>query len=366
MTKFLVCTIITKNYLAYARTLALSLAEHNPESRLYVLLADKLDGYFEPNNEPFTLIQLEDLGNQKVIESMCFYYTPFELCCALRGMLHEYILDKTYAEKWLFLDSDVLVCGSLEEILSQLDTTSILLCPHCTTPVDTKFVKCQELNILRAGLYNAGFLGLRRTSETKKFISWFRDRLQIYGFKKPIQTQYVDQLWLNFVPLFFKDVSLLLHPGANLAYWNLYERTLGEDEHGNITVNGQPLLFFHFSCWNIYTPDKFTAKASIMYEGKDFPAISRLGEVYRDKLIDNGYKTTNCYPYAFSQFKNGKPIIISMRNKYFDDLVQGRDCEASPFANYYYFSSAVEPKGFKPFLRHTGKRVVKTIAKILD
>jgi hypothetical protein len=373
MTAIVACTIITKNYVAYARTLALSLAEHNPGSTLYVLLADRLDNYFDPQNEPFKLIQLEELSNQKVVEDMCFYYTPFELCCALRGMLHEYMFEKTDAQSWLFIDSDILVCNSLEGILRQLETTSILVCPHCTTTVEIKFVRHHDLTLLQMGVYNAGFLGLRRTSTTREFISWFRERLQLYGFNKPTQTQYVDQLWLNFVPLLFKDVSLLLDPGANLAYWNLYERVVEEEEHGKITVNGQPLLFFHFSRWNISNPRSITAVDSrikydpmLMYEGKDFPALSKLGEMYRDRLIANGYETSRQYPYAFSHFESGELITPAMRSKYFDSLKQGRTYEASPFANYSYLSSVLGMKGFKSILRKAGKQVVKAVNEILD
>ncbi len=372
MTKLVACTIITKNYLAYARTLAFSLAEHNPGSTLYVLLADRLDGYFNPNNEPFKLIKLEELGNQKAVDNMCFSYTPFELCCALRGMLHEYMWENTDAQSWLFIDSDILVCSSLEVILRQLDTTSILICPHCTTPVEMKFVIHHEITLLQMGLYNAGFLGLRRTNETRKFISWFKDRLQLYGFNKVTRGQYVDQLWLNFIPLFFKDVSLLLHPGANLAYWNLYEKTLEEDKHGNITVNGEPLLFFHFSRWNISNPcsvttvnPMFMSEPMLMYEGRDFPALSRLGEIYRDQLIAKGYETSRQYPYAFSYFESGELITPDMRSKYFDSLMQGMNYEGSPFSSYSKLSSVFRMKGLKPALRHVGKRVVKVAKKIL-
>ena len=62
MSKNAVCTVITKSYLPYARTLASSLAEHNPDVDLYVLLADKVDGYFDPSLESLKFIYLEDLS----------------------------------------------------------------------------------------------------------------------------------------------------------------------------------------------------------------------------------------------------------------------------------------------------------------
>ena len=209
MSEHIVCTIITKSYIPYARTLASTLGEHNPNSKLFVLLADRVDGYFEPSGEPFHLIHLEYLPEQQVVEKMCFYYTPFELCCALRGMLHEYMFEQTSAQSWLFLDSDIMVFNSLDSVFEQLEQTSILLNPHCTTPVNRKYVEPHERDLLRSGLYNAGFLGLRRTNEARAFISWFKERLASYCFHDYDHYNggiagrgfFVDQLWLNLVPL---------------------------------------------------------------------------------------------------------------------------------------------------------------------
>ena len=55
------CTIVSANYLAYARVLASSLAEHHPGAPLVVLLVDRVAGRFEPAVEPFQLLEVEEL-----------------------------------------------------------------------------------------------------------------------------------------------------------------------------------------------------------------------------------------------------------------------------------------------------------------
>jgi hypothetical protein len=183
MNELAVCTIITKSYLPYARTLASSLAKYNPDVILYVLLADKIDGYFDPSLENFKFIYLEDLPCTEEIEQMCFCYTAFELCCALRGVLHEYMFDKTNIQKWIFLDSDIMIFSPLDVIFEQLGTTSILLTPHNSIiPIDDKYIASCEISFLKCGLYNAGFLGLNRTDTSKKFIVWFKNRLKNFAF----------------------------------------------------------------------------------------------------------------------------------------------------------------------------------------
>ena len=115
------CTIITKSHLAFARSLADSLATWNSQSKLNVLLADQVDGYFNPDNEPFHLIKIEELNDQVDIGRMCLYYTPLELCFCLRAWLHEYMFEKTGYKKWIYLDSDILVYHSLKIIFDQIN-----------------------------------------------------------------------------------------------------------------------------------------------------------------------------------------------------------------------------------------------------
>lgn len=343
MNESAVCTIITKSYLPYARTLASSLAKYNPDVNLYVLLADNIDDYFDPSLEPFKFIYLEDLSDPKIIEQMCFYYTPFELCCGLRGSLHEYMLEKTDVQKWLFLDSDIMVCNSLTVIFNQLENSSILLTPHVSTPTtDNNYADPDcEITYLKSGLYNAGFLGLRRTDTSKKFISWFKDRLKSFSFHDYASKDYisrglfVDQLWLNLVPLYFKEVEFCLEPGANLGHWNIFERLFDKDSLGNITVDGEPLLFVHFSGWDIQNIDKVSKYTSVSDEDKTPSSWSEISKFYKDGLIGHGYEDFTSHPYAFNFFQNSELITLEMRRKYYD-LIKFERIDLSPFSNEIY------------------------------
>jgi hypothetical protein len=364
MSERVVCTIITKSYVPYARTLANALAEYDPNSKLFVLLADKVDGYFEPDKENFNLIRLEDLPEQETVEKMCFYYTPFELCCALRGMLHEYMFEHTAIESWLFLDSDIMIFSSLEEIFQKLQKTSILLNMHCNTPVDVKYVDPYEFSFLRSGLYNGGFLGLRRTDESKKFISWFKTRLTKFCFDDlsigEVRGLFVDQLWLNLIPLYFKDVSFCLEPGVNLGHWNLFERALKKDFNGKFTVNDKPLFFFHFSGWDISNPYKVSKYSPIDSENTP-PVWIELSEIYKEKLLRNDYKTFAHFPYAFNYFHGGELITLTTRRMYYNELMQDIEIKGSPFENYLYFESKLHPQNSKTFFQRIREAAKQTL-----
>ncbi len=342
MSKRIVCTTITKSHLAYARTLAETLLEHNPDAVLYVLLVDRLDDAFDPTVEPFKLIRLEELPDQNLIEQMTFYYTPFELCCALRGALHHYIFETLSAESWIFLDSDVMVCHSLEEIFDQLSEVSILLSPHTGTPVSIDWA-AHEINFLSAGICNGGFLGLRRTDEACQFINWWKERLIYYSFSDlsigDPRGLFVDQLWLNFVPLYFRDFKFLWHSGANIGHWNFHERQFAFNQSGTVTVDQQPLLFLHFSGWDLLNPYRISKYSLLPYEEQIDSPWGKMADFYREKLLKNGYEATSSLPYAFGTFRDGTPIDWTMRRGYYEELMQGKAKDGSPFDRSEHFQT---------------------------
>ncbi len=234
-----ICTIVTKSYLAHARVLARSLLAVHPSAKMYVLLADRVDGCFDPSTEPFQTVLLEDLGHPEMIEAMSFYYTPFEFCCAVRGLLHEYMWQKSSSEAWIYLDSDIYVLGDLSDAMQALTSSSVLLNPHSVSPAREEFITTAELQTLRNGIFNGGFLGIRRCEASKRFIDWFSDRLGRFCFDG-MPGQFVDQLWLNHVPQFFPDVTIYTHPGANVGPWNLHQRTMAPTTKGVILSTANP------------------------------------------------------------------------------------------------------------------------------
>lgn len=357
MNRKIVCTIITKNYLAYARALATSITEHNPDIKLYVLLADRIDGYFAFAKEPFELIQLEDLPEQETIQKMCFYYTPFELCCALRGMLHNYIYEINLADLWIFLDSDILVFNSLEEIFQQLETHSILLTPHLLEPIN-QYNDALEVKMLAAGIYNAGFLAIKRSEDSKKFIEWFKSRLTYYSFQTrgegDLKVLFADQPWLNFVPHFFNEVGFVNHPGANVAYWNLVSRNINK-LNNTYYINEKPILFIHFTGWNISNPENITRHfPSKRYSDQNIALWQEIGGAYKKILLNSNYEDSKHYPYAFSSFTNGKKITPEMRFFYYkiifsyDNKVEKN---INPFSEYGYLNSKFSQENKEKLLR---------------
>jgi hypothetical protein len=56
----------------------------------------------------------------------------------------------------------------------------------------------------------------------------------------------MNQGYLNLWPERYTGVHVIQHPGANLAPWNVDGHLLACDGR-NVTVDGRPLIFYHFS-----------------------------------------------------------------------------------------------------------------------
>ena len=327
MSKRAVCTIITKSYLAYARVLYRTLAKHHPDIPFYVLLADRVDGCFDAEGEPFTVITVDDLPDQEVLADMTFFYTAFEFCNALRPRLHRWLLDNTDHDRWLYLDADIMICGSLDPIFTQLDDHPIIVSPHCTSP--TAGPEPLETSLSKLGVYNSGFLGVRRGATVERFADWFQDRLRFHCLALE-RGLFVDQIWLNLVPHFFDDVGFLTHPGTNVAHWNLHERTIAREADGRYSVNGEPLLFMHFSGPDLDNPNRVSKHARHL-DGKVPPCWRQLFAEYVAMLREAGIAETMKYPYTFGKYDDGQKIELEDRRRFYDCCLGGAPKTPPPY-----------------------------------
>ncbi len=307
------CTIISKNYLAYARVLCRSFLEHHPRGKFVVLLVDKMDGSFDPAAEPFELIELPALVIPE-LRRLCFQYSIVELNTAVKPYFLTYLFDQRSAQKVVYLDPDILILKPLAEVEAVLDRSWAVLTPHITSPMTDDGHKPSELTILQAGTFNLGFIGLRKCETTQAFLRWWQERLFSRCEMAPERGMHVDQKWVDLVPSFFDGVHVLRNPGYNVAYWNLAQRpiTICDEE---VLVAGQPCVFFHFSGLQ----PEFLAGVS---KHQNRLTLDRIGDAavlfkrYRDLLMAAGYGDTTSWPYAFGSFDNGVPIPEAARKLY--------------------------------------------------
>lgn len=284
----LVFTLCSNNYLAQAMVLGETLISHNPEYQFKIGLVDKKCKEIDYSCVPYEIIETEKIGI-KAFDDMFRRYSVTELNTAVKPFFFLYLFENfPVAERIIFLDPDISVYNSFSALDDVLDSSEIVLTPHFTTPInDDKFQA--ENNFLNSGIYNLGFIALKKGDESKKLLDWWADRLETKAFIDFRNGLFTDQIWMNFAPLFFKNVHILAHPGYNMAYWNLHERYLTPG--GEVEKNGMlsELVFFHFSGYNPLVPETLS-KYQNRFSFSERLDIKRLFEEYRSALLSKGYQ----------------------------------------------------------------------------
>jgi glycosyltransferase involved in cell wall biosynthesis len=300
-----VCTIVAKNYLAHARVLMESVRLWNPDLLRIVILVDRIDGYFDPTKESFEVVLSEELDIPKA-RWFHFKYPVLELSTAVKPYALGLLLERYKLDKIIYLDPDIKVYASLGPLLDTLDQYSIVLTPHVIDPLDDGFHP-SELDILRVGTYNLGFIGLLSGPETNRFLDWWREKLYDLCVIDLPRGIFVDQRWMDLAPSLFSRVGIIREPGYNVAYWNLNSRRI-DRLHDSLTVNGQPLYFFHFSGFDPRNPGEFSRHQNrFRFSGLGL-VTQELALQYRDDLFSAGFDSCRRWPYAYGRFANGLPI----------------------------------------------------------
>jgi hypothetical protein len=340
--KRIVVTLATQSHIPFARALAISVRETNPDIPVYVLLVDGDECITRGASEPFRSIRLSELPDQPTIQRMAFYYSAFEFCNAIKGHLGQYVSQQLGAVEWVYLDSDIAVFGSLDPLWHELRQGSIVLTAHCTQPVPGADVFPYERDVIKHGVFNGGLLALEKGALTAEFLHWFGTRLSRFAFYDDLAGTFVDQTWLTLVPCLFQPTSVCRHPGVNIGHWNLHERMLTRADDGTFLSNGQPVVCVHFSGWDFANPE-LISKFALPHLTPVPPGWAPLGRRYHELLNAAGYDPGAQFPYGFARFSDGRQITSAMRKGYLTELDAGR-APVDPFNSADYFHSKYPPR----------------------
>lgn len=307
-------TIISRNYLAYAKTLMETVADAYPQAHRYVCLADEEAGDPDLLSPHFTLITCADL-DLPARASFLFRYDIMELNTAIKPYVFQWLRHKHAGLNAVYLDPDLYLLRPLGHVTEALDAgASLVLTPHLNDPMGDDGKQPDELAIMRSGVYNCGFVAVGHTAAAAAAVDWWADKLEFGCYADPAAGLFTDQKWMDLAPGMFPDVSILRHDGYNVAYWNLAQRRLVHQD-GDHCVNGQPLHFLHFSGVSLDKPDIFS-KHQNRFRREDIGELAPLYDNYLACLERNGHRQHAKKPYAFGVFRDGVPISRWHRRVY--------------------------------------------------
>lgn len=305
-----VVTIIANNYLPFAKVLCKSFLANHTKGEFFTVLVDEKSVKLNYNEQHIKLIEISDL-NLPQEDYFLRQYSVLELATAVKPYVLRYLFESFNLKSVVYLDPDILVTGSLDNIFRDVLNNSIVLTPHMLAPPPDDGNTPSELNIMQSGAYNLGFLGLRNDRTSDHFLRWWAERLATKCIVDPKNGIFVDQRWIDLVPSYFSNVAILRDHTLNVAYWNLHERSV-TSEGDCFFVNKRPLRFFHFSGFDPTDVTKLS-KHQTRHGLEPRTALAKLTKKYAKELCAAGFIKTNSVANAYAYLPNGIPIGRTMR-----------------------------------------------------
>lgn len=303
-------TSICSNYLPKAMALAKSVKQHCKDAHFVLCLVEREVPDVARDYPHFDEVILAKDAGWQDFDTFMFRHSIVEASTAVKPRFMIHLTERfADADKFVYLDPDVLVYSDFTELRALLDQHSIVLAPHLLRPGNIDM----EISSLAHGSYNLGFLAVSRSDNAMRFLNWWADRLFLFCYDDKARGIFTDQKWIDLVPSFF-DCHVLKHHGYDFATWSLLGSDLREVD-GKYVVNGDGLRFIHFSGLDSGTIDK---AIGWWLTDDNRATFVQLYAEYRDLLEQNGQSTLGKTPWSYGTYASGDKISNKARVAYRD------------------------------------------------
>jgi hypothetical protein len=277
----IVCTIVPKNQMHHARTLMASVARVHPEWQRYVLLADTLDGEFDPKQECFQMVRVSEIGIPDLAK-LAYRYRIHQFNTAVKPWFLFWLFQHRDAQNIVYFDPDIQVYSRLTDVELRLKAGALaVLTPHLTGHLDDDH-QPNEHDFLKGGCYNLGFVAVGRHIQTLRFLRWWQAKLERNCVEDSPRNHFLDQRWMDLAPGLFDDVHINSQDRIKLA---------------------------------------------------DFPIVRELVESYIKTLTENGRQKCVEWPHGFGRLANGTLICHVARAVYRENPEIEERAGPDPFAH---------------------------------
>jgi len=231
------CSIVDEQYIDRALALRRSFQTHCQPFQWWVMALDQT-----------TLDTLEPLAHTAVVPfgdytSQGISITPaleqaranlpwnvFIWACKPMWLL--YLLGEVEMEQLVYIDSDCYFFNTPETLYQEIGCASIALAPHRFSP--------KQIQYIINGHFNGGFMYMRNRPCVRTCLEeWSIACIQHQDGR------HTEQRHLNIWPTQYGAYSIG-HKGINLAPWNQADQYVYSLRDGQIYVDDDPLVFYHF------------------------------------------------------------------------------------------------------------------------
>jgi hypothetical protein len=236
------CTVMDRNYLTRGLALYTSLRRHCPSFDLFVLCMDRatfdtLQGLTLHGMKP---VPFDDVADEALLQASKGR-TMKELSATCKSFFALWLLRRHPAIECLsFLDGDLFFFSNPAALLDHMEGASVAM-------TENRFPARLEPDSSRDyGVFNSGWVCFRRDARGLACLADWCGRCLEWCFDRVEDGKYGDQKYLEDWPRRFDGIVVLKHKGANLAPWNVEDYSVSRRQ-GLVLVDGDPVIFYHFS-----------------------------------------------------------------------------------------------------------------------
>ena len=251
MTTRYFCTLFDSGYLLKGLAMIRSLKHFCPAMNVYVLCMDEQTKFIlERLDLPFVIcITLAEVENEELLVAKADRGVA-EYCWTLSSCFTWYVMQNYPEIDFLtYVDADLLFYSDVQPLFEEIGDASIAIIEHRFT----ERLKDREVN----GRFCVEWDSFRRDEQGLACLSRWREQCIEWCYYRLEDGKMGDQKYLDEWPGRYSSCHILMHPGAGIAPWNYARYLFGQDTAGNITVDGAPLIFYHFHQFQLLENGKF-------------------------------------------------------------------------------------------------------------
>jgi hypothetical protein len=202
-----------------------------------------------------------------------------------------------------YVDADLMFYSDVQPLFDEIGDASIAIIEHRFTPR----LKDREVN----GRFCVEWDSFRRDEQGMACLTRWRDQCLDWCYYRLEDGKMGDQKYLDEWPELYPSCHILMHPGAGIAPWNYAQYKFDKDANGNITVEGDPLIFYHFHQFQLLENGKFDRLSSFYTSECTEPiAIYEAYEIELQKCLAD-------VRAVMPNFKGGLKPVSSVRGRRF-------------------------------------------------
>lgn len=243
------CTLFDSYYLDKGIALYRSLEQVSKDFTLYIFCFD---------DRSFEILKEMDFRHAVILHHSCFE-TPellekkkerskAEYCWTCTSVIIEYVLENYPVESCTYLDSDLYFYADPQILFDEIqDAQADAVIVEHRFKDNAYGRKLEERN----GKYCVEFNYFCQTENSRRILTWWKDKCFEWCYDQPEPDRMGDQKYLNQFTTLFEGVHELQYLGGGVAPWNLEQYTLTRRDGKDISMRNQAgdefkLVFYHF------------------------------------------------------------------------------------------------------------------------